>query len=102
MSGRLEELLERIAKGVEDLAADPEIEIDSGPAVCPHCGAMNPVIHLAPHEGGTGPLAEIVIFGQCGKCSNMMYAVVESYSMHKNRDDALREMRERADSYNHE
>lgn len=102
MTGRLEELLERIASGVEKLANDPEIEIDSGPALCPACGKLNPIVDMPSSEGGRGPLAEIAIEAQCTHCGHNLYAVVESYSMHQHREQAVAEIKERAASYNHE
>lgn len=102
MPGRLEELLERIAEGVEKLASDPEIEIESGPALCPTCGRLNPTVDMPGSEGGRGPLAEIAIEAQCTHCGHSMFAVIESYSMHKSREQAVQEIKERAASYDHE
>lgn len=96
MSGRLEELTERIAVAVEKMAADPEIEIESGPPICPNCGAMNPDVQVPSQEAGRGPLASIAIEAICLRCSKVMFVVIDSYSMHSHRDTAVAEMEERS------
>jgi len=98
--GRLEELLERIALGVEKMASDPEIEIEGGPPICPTCGTMNPVVEMASQEGGRGPLAEIAIEATCTVCGGLVIAIPESYSMHSTRDLAVLEMQSKAGSFN--
>jgi hypothetical protein len=97
--GRLEELLERIAVGVEKMASDPEIEIEGGPPICPSCGRMNPIVDLAPQEGGRGPLAEIAIDSTCTHCGGLCIAIPESYSMHSKREHAVVELTEKAASF---
>lgn len=89
---RLEALLERIAVGVEQMGAEPEIEIDAGPPLCPACGNVNPKVHLPPSDGGMGFLAEIMIEAQC-ECGSPIYVVIESYSCHRQRETALAEAR---------
>lgn len=91
---RLELLLERIAVGVEKMGADPEIEIEAGPPVCPTCGEVNPKVHLPPQEGGMGRLGEMMIECTC-ECGAPIYVVIESYSNHNRREIAVEEARAR-------
>ena len=97
--GRLEELLLRLTVATEKMASDPEIEIEGGPPICANCGKMNPIVELSPQEGGRGPLAEIAIEATCTHCESPVIAIPESYSVHKNRDTAIHEMREKAASF---
>lgn len=98
-NGRLEELLERLTIATEKMAADPEIEIEGGPPICPSCGKMNPVVELSEKPAGRGPLAEIAIEAICTHCGNLVIAIPESYSMHRVREQAVAEMREKAASF---
>lgn len=75
--------LVRIADALEKLAADPEVEIEVGPPVCPSCGKLNPTVALADQEGGQGPMAEIVVNGYCIHCGHAFYIVIESFSVHQ-------------------
>jgi len=93
-------VLERIAVGVEKMGADPEIEIEAGPPLCPLCGKMNPKVRLADQEGGVGYLGDIIIDAVCAECGNPMYVVIESYSMHSNAQEATDEARERLKGWN--
>lgn len=97
--GRLEELLERIANGVEKMASDPEIEIEGGPPLCPSCGKMNPIVDLPEQVSERGPLAEISIEATCTHCGNLVIAIPESYSMHRNRQQAVDEIQAKAASF---
>ncbi len=92
---KLMDVLERIATGVEKMGAEPEIEIESGPPLCPSCGNLNPKIRLNDEEGGVGYLGEILIEAVCIDCGNPMYVVIESFSCHRNRQEAADEARER-------
>lgn len=97
MEGR--EPLDRIADALEKMAADPIIEYESGPPVCPHCGAFDPKITLPAHDEMVGPLSEFVIRAVAGCCGEVLFGVVESYSMHRTIDGAKSEIearRERA------
>lgn len=93
MPNRTEELLERIASGIEALAIDTDnIEIDNGPPICPSCGAFDPEVILKSDEGGRGPLSDVVIHATCVTCGQEMIALIESYSMHMSVDTAKVEM----------
>ena len=101
-NGRLEELLQRLVIATEKMASDPEIEIEGGPPICADCGKMNPIVELSPQDGGRGPLAEIAIEATCTHCGSYLCAIPESYSMHKNRDTALTELRAKVASFTDE
>ncbi len=94
MDRKLEQLLERIAVGVEKMGADPEIEFTYGPPLCPTCGEENPVVTLPTQSGGVGHLGELVVDCEC-KCGATIYVVIESYSCHKDRLAAVNELTER-------
>lgn len=89
---KLFQLLERIAVATEKMGADPEIEIESGPPLCPTCGKENPVVDLPPQEGGRGPLGELMIECQCVSCGAAIFTVIESFSCHRRREDAVTEL----------
>jgi hypothetical protein len=92
---RLEQMLDRIALGIEKLAADPEVEIEVGPPICPQCGKFNPEILLDPTESARGPMSEVVVTGTCVHCNAYIYIVIESYSVHRSRHTAITEIQER-------
>lgn len=87
--------LVRIADALEKLAADPEVEIEVGPPVCPSCGKLNPTVVLPTQEGGQGPMAEIVVSGSCAHCGMPFFIVIESFSMHKTSKTAIEEIQAR-------
>jgi hypothetical protein len=99
-NGRLEELMERLVIATERMAADPEIEIEGGPPICPGCGKMNPVVELPEQQAGRGPLAEIAIEATCTHCGGLVIAIPESYSMHRVREQAIAEIKAKAASFN--
>jgi uncharacterized protein with PIN domain len=68
------EILERIASGIEKLGEDPVIQVETAPPVCPHCETINPVVSVE-ESGGTGPLSEFVIRCVCQKCKRVFYAL---------------------------
>lgn len=70
----LHELLDRIARGIEHLAEDPVVEMETGPPICPHCQKMNPDVRVQESEG-SGPLDEILMRCHCLSCNNLFYAV---------------------------
>jgi hypothetical protein len=72
--------LERMADALEKLAADPDVEIDAGPAFCPHCGTLNPVVTVL-NTDGAGNLEDFILVAECHECNHTMYGVVESWSM---------------------
>jgi hypothetical protein len=95
MDRRVHETMNRIATAIEALAVDPEVEINAGPPVCPSCGTFDPNVSLAYQEGGTGPMSQIIIDGNCTKCKERFYIVIESYSVHKTIETAGEEIKAR-------
>ena len=75
-------LLERGVVALEKLNEEVNVEIDPGPPICPHCGTEDPEVTCVEGES-VGPLSQVVIEARCMECENIMYAVVESYSMHQ-------------------
>lgn len=71
---RLEALLERGVAALENLAEDPEIMMETGPPVCPHCKKMNPNVRIHAVEG-TGSLGEFVMQAHCLHCNNVFFGV---------------------------
>lgn len=95
-NNRLEELLERIANGVERLAEDPVVEIETGPPVCPACGRFNPVISVRENEA-QGPISEYLLHCSCNSCGQRFYALPVMWQMFNTRQEieaALQERRE--------
>lgn len=97
MADEMERLIavgERIAVGLEKLAEDPQVEIEAGPPLCPHCGAHDPVVAIA-SEAGRGPLSHVFIPCECLNCARSFFVVIESYSCHADLESAKSELRER-------
>lgn len=63
------EFFERIATGIERLAEDPVVNLETTIPVCPHCNTNDPVVMVKESEGA-GKLGEIVFQVTCGKCHN--------------------------------
>ena len=73
--------VERNAVATEDmlkLAKEEQLVMqEPGPAICPHCGKLDPVITELQQQGeaGSGPLSEFVIAGETHCCNRVIYAV---------------------------
>ena len=74
LSTNQERLLERLVVGVERLAEDPVVEIESGPPICPHCNRVNPIVDVN-EGGGRGRLYECFIVARCAGCHEEFYVV---------------------------
>lgn len=86
--------LERIAVGIEKLAEDPVINIESGPPVCPFCERMNPEIRVSESEA-RGPLGEFVVQAQCLGCNEIFFAIPQMWLTVKTSDEVSIEMEDR-------
>ncbi len=86
--------LEKMADALEKIANDvtPEIEIHAGPPICPHCGMFDPEIEIPASPTQHGNLASYIIAATCMNCSQAIYGVVESYSMHKEHESVKAEL----------
>ncbi len=87
------QILERIAVGVEKLGEDIVIEAESKPPVCPTCGRMNPNVTVQDKEA-TGDLASFVIEARCNHCQHVLYAMPilwECFATVEELRDAMRE-----------
>lgn len=92
--------LERIADALEKMAADPIIEIEAGPAICPTCGKFNPLVTVIPSKTDTGPLQDYILEAECNECNSPIYGVVESWSLFRDRVSLAANLEERAGSEN--
>jgi hypothetical protein len=90
------QVLERMATALEELAKDPVIEVEAAPPTCPRCGTFNPHFWVE-NELGDGPLAECVLYGRCGNCSERFYAMPVTWHMHTLRELVDAELKERAE-----
>jgi len=78
MDRRVEELLERGVTALEKLAQDEiELQVETKPPVCPHCGRMNPSVRI--EINGDGPLAQFFIAAHCLSCNNVFYVFPLQY-----------------------
>ena len=92
--GGEERFLELVEEGVEalkKLGEEVQVEIDPGPPICPHCGTEDPQVSCMESES-IGPLSEIVVEARCRECGEIMYAVIESYSMHQTQETVKSEL----------
>jgi len=89
--------MERCAPALEQLAADPVINIESGPPVCPFCETMNP--RISTREGdASGPLGEYFFQGHCEHCGNMFYALPKMWLCLKDVEEVRAEIDARAEA----
>lgn len=95
---RAEELLERIAVGVEKLGEEPSFEIPSSPPVCPHCGVFDPEVQMQ-ESGGIGKLSSVFFEVVCQKCSTKFFVVPQGWTNFTTMGE-LTEFFERADDGN--
>lgn len=90
--------LDRIASGIEKLAEDPVIHVESGPPVCPSCGQDNPVIRSRESEA-TGKLGDFIIQATCLHCDNVFWALPLMWQVVSTIEEANDANTERADRH---
>jgi hypothetical protein len=95
MDRETRELLERGVAAIERLAQDPVIEMQTGPPVCPHCGAMNPTVKVD-DQAGEGLLGDFVIRAQC-QCGEVFYAIPVQWDNVGSMEEAAQVISERND-----
>jgi len=90
-------LLERGVSALERLAQDPEIQIETGPPVCPHCQTMNPNVRVSESDE-EGRMAEFIIKAYCTSCNKFFYAIPMNWECVQTQDEAgqVMEMKVRA------
>lgn len=88
----------RIAEGIEKLNDSPVLEVESGPALCPHCQTINPVVIIEDTEG-RGHMAELVMECQCCHCSKTFYGRPMNWAIFENRMEIALSL-ERAEKVN--
>lgn len=98
MDRRAEEILERIAVGIEKLADDPVLQVESGPPVCPHCETLNPVVQVT-ESSGEGPFSTFCLEPVCGNCGNLFYAVPLEWATFQTYQDAEAELDRRREVF---
>lgn len=79
----------RIADALETLVNEPLVEIKAPPPQCPHCGEVNPEIHINESGAIQGKLSEYVLEARCINCKNSVYGVVVEWSVQPDREAAL-------------
>lgn len=90
------ELMERGVSALEKLSADPVIQMETGPPVCPFCDRMNPNVRVEESEA-TGPLAEFVIQAQCQHCNKVFFGIPLQWSTCRNIQEVQAVISERAE-----
>lgn len=93
------QLIERGVAALEKLAEDPQIEIEAGPPICPHCNTFNPEVATRDEEM-SGPLHEFLLVVTCLNCHNRFYAIPLTWHCVKTHSEAEEEMRMRDERVN--
>lgn len=97
--GQAVDALERSATANEALLKIAEQEqlvmTEPGPSICPHCGAVNPTVHLVDDSGGSGPLDEFVLVGETECCRKTIYAIPHEFTVVPTRDAAVQLMNDK-------
>lgn len=88
MEAEMKEYFERLCIGVERLAEDPEIKMETHVPHCPHCGLTNPVV-LVKESEAAGELGLMVIRATCENCSKEFVAIPFQMMCVKTTDEAL-------------
>lgn len=97
---RAEELLERIATGIEKIADEPILQTEGGPPACPHCNTLNPTITVAELGEASGPFVQYFIDVNCGECDKQFWAVPIEWAAFTELNDAVNELKRRAGALN--
>jgi len=88
LSERAVEALERLASSNERIVemADEERQANytGGPAYCPHCGNVNPIVRA---PGGKALMADFVLAAHCETCSQVFYGVPEGWAIYRTREE---------------
>jgi RNase P subunit RPR2 len=85
------DLTRRGVEALERLNDEVKIDVEMGAPICPHCGVENPQVRIMESQS-SGPLADVVIRAECMECGEILYAVIESYSMHRTTDTVRDEL----------
>jgi hypothetical protein len=101
MDREMRELLERGIRAIESLSEEPEIKVQTFPAVCPHCEKVNPIVEVN-DQRDSGKLGEIVIPCKCLECGNGFFAIPFQFQVARTVEDANNLMAERAEMTGYE
>jgi hypothetical protein len=96
---RMASSMEQIPSLLKQLGEEPEILIEGGPPLCPHCGAFNPEIEIE-NTDGSGPIFEYYMKARCQNCSHTFYAIPQTWHMFTRISEVEAAMRERLDTLN--
>lgn len=104
---RIAEALERLAIANEDIVKlakaegePPVIEVEPGPAYCPHCGKEDPLI--VTHSGdGAGRMSEFFLHATCRNCETTFYGLVQGWTLVTTVDDLREQLKGGRDNGNH-
>jgi uncharacterized protein with PIN domain len=110
MDGRDAEMLQRIAAASERqaqasedllaLAREERMSFEPGPAMCPHCNAISPMISEEVEES-IYPMNEHVLIAHCHQCGKPFFALADGWSVYVSSDDVKLEVaRRRAGNVN--
>lgn len=107
MDRQLRELIERGIEALErdataqeqilEFAKQEQFVIEHGPAVCCHCGKLNPeVTLLAPETGTAGPLDDFMMQVECHHCNKTAFVIAAGWHTFPSREvaaDALNNLK---------
>ncbi len=79
---------ERLVAAVEKLNETPVLEVEAGPAVCPHCNTMNPVVTVEDTEG-EGKMEDIILEFGCMACGHSFLGVPNGWMIFHHRQELL-------------
>jgi hypothetical protein len=92
---RAEELLERIAVGVEKLNDDPQVEIPTSPPICPNCGEFDPKVFVD-DASGSGDMSQMFFSCTCTLCHAEFFVVPQGFFNVQDREQLAEILKERA------
>lgn len=94
-------LATRAVQALEKLAGDvPEsIEYERGAPFCPACGTFDPNVRTREYDA-EGLLSRCAIEAVCLSCNAPIFVVIDSFSMHTDRQAALAELEQQEGKFN--
>jgi hypothetical protein len=96
---RIANTLEKVPDILSKLGEEPEIMIEAGPPLCPHCNKFNPEVDIEDTEG-SGPIFEYYMKARCHNCGHVFYAIPQTWHMFARESEVATAMQERLNSIN--
>jgi hypothetical protein len=94
----LKSYLERISKGIENIAEEPVLKMEFSPPACPHCKTLNPDVRT--HDaGGEGDLQQYVVQAHCTHCNQVFFGLPFSWDCVKTAEEAQNVISERSNMH---